>query len=196
MSVFVALLLTLPDCGQSRATLQLEILALRHQIHVLKQSHARRLRMTRIDRLLWVWFSRVWCHWRATLVIVKPETVITWYRRGFALSGRGQAVMAEVGGRRSRSTHADSHDVGRESGAPRIHGVLKVGVDISQTTVAKYMHRRQPVDRMKRLVFSLAPQERVQRCGTRATTAEETSRFILSPGINPRVDPAVALREL
>src|SRR5712691_10985784 len=85
MSVVVALLLTLGDCGRSRVTLQLEVLALRHQLHVLKRSHARRLRLTRIDRLLWVWFSRVWGHWRATLVIVKPETVITWHRRGFRL---------------------------------------------------------------------------------------------------------------
>ena len=60
MSVFVSLLLTLRDVGRSRATLELEVLALRHQLHVLKRSHARRLRLTRIDRLLWVWFSRVW----------------------------------------------------------------------------------------------------------------------------------------
>ena len=60
MSVFVSLLLTLRDVGRSRATLELKVLALRHQLHVLKRSHARRLRLTRIDRLLWVWFSRVW----------------------------------------------------------------------------------------------------------------------------------------
>ena len=47
--VFVSLLLTLRDVGRSRATLELEVLALRHQLHVLKRSHARRLRLTRID---------------------------------------------------------------------------------------------------------------------------------------------------
>src|SRR5437773_2053429 len=85
MSVFISLLMSLRDCARSRAGLQLEILALRHQLHVLERAHARRLRLTRFDRLLWVWFSRVWCHWRTALVIVKPETVIAWHRRGFRL---------------------------------------------------------------------------------------------------------------
>jgi putative transposase len=76
MSALISLLMTLRDCARSRAALQLEILALRHQLHVLERSHARRLRLTRLDRLLWVWFSRVWCDWRTALVVVKPETVI------------------------------------------------------------------------------------------------------------------------
>ena len=85
MSVLVSLLLTLRDAGRSRASLQLEVLALRHQLHVLKRSQARRLRLTRVDRLLWVWFTRAWQQWRDAVVIVKPETVITWQRRGFRL---------------------------------------------------------------------------------------------------------------
>jgi hypothetical protein len=85
MSVLVSLLMTFRDGARSRAALQLEILALRHQLHVLERSQARRLRLTRVDRLLWIWFSRVWCHWRSTLVIVKPETVVAWHRRGFRL---------------------------------------------------------------------------------------------------------------
>jgi hypothetical protein len=78
MSVFIFILMTLRDCARSRAGLQFENLALRHQLHVLERSHARRRRLTRFDRLLWVWFSRVWCHWRTVLVIVKLETVIAW----------------------------------------------------------------------------------------------------------------------
>jgi len=85
MSVFISLLLTFRDGARSRAGLQLEILALRHQLHILERSQVRRLRLTRVDRLLWVWFSRVWCRWRTALVIVKPDTVIAWQRRGFRL---------------------------------------------------------------------------------------------------------------
>jgi hypothetical protein len=85
MSVFISLLLTLRDCARARAGLQREILALRHQLHVLERSQAHRVRLTRVDRLLWVWLSRVWCHWRTALVIVKPDTVIAWHRRGFRL---------------------------------------------------------------------------------------------------------------
>jgi hypothetical protein len=64
---------------------------------VLKRSHGRRIRLTSIDRLLWVCFSRVWSQWRATLVIVEPGTVITWHRRGFRLFWTGKAVLAAVG---------------------------------------------------------------------------------------------------
>ena len=59
-----------------------EILALRHQFHVLERSRPRRVRLTPADRVLWVWLSRVWRDWR-TVVIVKPDTVLAWHRRGF-----------------------------------------------------------------------------------------------------------------
>ena len=85
MSVFTALLSTLRDCGHARATLQLEILALRHQLHILKRSQGRQLRWTWFERLLWVWFFRVWSQWGSALVIVKPETVISWHWRVFRL---------------------------------------------------------------------------------------------------------------
>ena len=85
MSVLVSLLLTVRGCMCSRAALQLEVLALRHQLQVLEPSRARRLCLRRADRLLWVWFSRVWTEWRTALVIVKPETVLAWHRRGCRL---------------------------------------------------------------------------------------------------------------
>ena len=88
---------TLRDGARLRASLQLEILALRHQLHVLELLHGRRVRLTRLDRLLWVWFFRVWCHWRTALVIVKPETVIAWPGAGSVFSGRGRAVIGQVG---------------------------------------------------------------------------------------------------
>src|ERR1700716_2797706 len=85
MSVLVSLLLTLRTWAHSRAALQLEVLALRHQLQVLQRSRPRRLRLAKPDRWLWVVLSRVLTGWRAALVIVKPETVIAWHRRGFRL---------------------------------------------------------------------------------------------------------------
>jgi putative transposase len=85
MSVLVALLLTLRTWARSRAALQLEVLAFRHQLHLLQRSRPRRLRLAQADRWLWVVLSRVLTGWRTTLVIVKPETVIAWHRRGFRL---------------------------------------------------------------------------------------------------------------
>ena len=148
MSVLLALVLTLRTWARSRAALQLEVLALRHQLQVLQRSRPRRVRLTMADRWLWVRLSRVWAGWRTTLVIVKPETVIAWHRRGFRLwwawnsrrrIGR-PTVPADV-----RSLIRTMAQANPRWGAPRIHGeLLKLGIDVSQATVAKYMGRRRP----------------------------------------------------
>ncbi|PYR22898.1 MAG: hypothetical protein DMF94_03040 [Acidobacteria bacterium] len=85
MSVLVSLLLTLRTSARSRAALQLDVLALQHQLQVLQRTRPRRLPLTRADRWFWVVLLRVWTEWRTALVIVKPETVIAWHRRGFRL---------------------------------------------------------------------------------------------------------------
>jgi putative transposase len=146
MSVFISVLLTLRSCARSRAIIQLEVLALRHQLQVLQRSRPRRLRLARADRWLWVWLSRVWHEWRTALVIVKPETVIAWHRRGFRAFWRWKSH-----GRLGRPSVSPDIQVLIRSmaaanprwGAPRIHGeLLKLGVDVCQATVAKYIVRR------------------------------------------------------
>ena len=69
-------LLTLRTSARSRAALQLEVLALRHQLHVLQRTRPRQVRLAATDRWLWVVLSRLWTGWRTALVVVKPETVI------------------------------------------------------------------------------------------------------------------------
>jgi putative transposase len=147
MSVFLSLLLTLRRCARSRAVLQLEVLALRHQLQVLQRSRPRRLRLAQTDRLLWVWLSRVWDDWRAAVVIVKPETVIAWHRRAF-LSFWSWKSRRQIG--RSpvpsdvRALIRRMSDANPRWGAPRIHGeLLKLGIEVSQSTVPKYLGRRQ-----------------------------------------------------
>ena len=78
-------LTTLLSVFRSRAALQVEILALRHQIGVLRRSAKKRPKLTVADRLLWAWLSGAWAAWRSSLVFVKPETVIAWHRKGFRL---------------------------------------------------------------------------------------------------------------
>jgi len=85
ITVLVSLLLTVRSYLRSRAALQLEVIALRHQLEVLNRSRPRRLRLVRADRWLWAWLCRSWTGWRTALVIVKPETVIAWHRQGFRL---------------------------------------------------------------------------------------------------------------
>jgi putative transposase len=149
-SVIASVLLTLGASFRDRTALRLEILALRHQLNVVNRSRPQRLRLTRTDRLLWVWLSCVWEGWRGVIVIVKPETVLAWHRRGFRLFwtwksrrrlGR-PAVPQEI--RQLIRTMAEANSLW---GAPRIHReLLKLGIDLSQATVAKYMprHRRPP----------------------------------------------------
>jgi hypothetical protein len=52
---------------------------------VLQRSAKKRPKFSAADRALWVRPSRVWSQWRSALVIVKPETVIAWHRKGFRL---------------------------------------------------------------------------------------------------------------
>jgi putative transposase len=145
-SVIVSLFLTLRVSLRDRAALQLEILALRHQLHVMSRSRPQRLRLTQADRMLWVWLSKFWNGWRAAIVIVKPETVLAWHRRGFRLLWTWKSrrrlgrplIPPDV-----RLLIRRMAEANQLWGAPRIHGeLLKLGIKLSQATVAKYMARR------------------------------------------------------
>src|SRR5258708_13051034 len=78
-------LATLSSIFRSRAAVELENLALRHQIGVLQRSARKRPKLTSGDRLLWICLSHLWRDWRSALAIVKPETVVAWHRAGFQL---------------------------------------------------------------------------------------------------------------
>jgi transposase InsO family protein len=135
---------------KSRTALQLENIALRHQIVVLQRSTKKRLQLHNSDRLFWVGLSQVWSDWRSALVIVKPETVIAWHRKAFRLFWTWKVRRGKPG----RPTvaleiRALIRRMSRENpgwGAPRIHGeLLKLGIDIGETSVSKYLAgRRKP----------------------------------------------------
>src|SRR5437764_9822854 len=77
LTIILSLFSSARQAFQTRAALQAEILALRHQLLVLQRSsRGHRLRLSRADRFLWVWLARLWSAWRSALLIVKPETVI------------------------------------------------------------------------------------------------------------------------
>src|SRR5262245_8813510 len=96
-AVVSAFLSTLRSGFRTRAGMHLEILALRHQVAVLRRRVNKRPRMRTTDRLLWVVLSRVWWQWRSALVIVKPETVIAWQRKGFRLYWRWKSRAGNSG---------------------------------------------------------------------------------------------------
>jgi len=141
----MAVLAAARDCLRTRAALQMEVLALRHQLNVLRRS-VKRPKLTAADRFLWTRLSRFWTGWRSALVIVKPETVIGWHRKGFRLFWswkvrRGQLGRPPV----SQETRNLIRQMSRDNplwGAQRIHGeLLKLGIDIGETSVGKYMAR-------------------------------------------------------
>ena len=67
---------------RSRESLILDNVALRHQLQVLSRGKKRPTLKNR-DRMVWMLLRRVWQGWRNPRVIVQPETVIRWHRRGF-----------------------------------------------------------------------------------------------------------------
>jgi putative transposase len=133
---------------RARASLELELIALRHQVSVLRRQRAGRGRLFSADRLLWVWLYRLWPQVLNTLVLVKPATVVKWHRKGFRLYWRWRSRRV---GRPKKST--EIRDLIRHMslanplwGAPRIHGeLLKLGIEVSQATVGRYLPWRPKV---------------------------------------------------
>src|ERR1700681_1298232 len=124
---------------RGRAVLELENPALRHQLHVLRRQRRGRPRLFTIDRLLWVWLYRLWPRCLDTMVLVKPATVVHWHRQGFRLFWRSRSGRPSVD-REIRKLIREMSSANPIWGAPRIHGeLLKLGIEISQATVAKYM---------------------------------------------------------
>src|SRR5271169_1296177 len=86
--MLVAILGSLSSLVRTRKDLALENLALRQQLAVLRRSRPKRLQLKRGDRIFWAWLSLIWAHWADVLVIVRPDTVVRWHRRGFRLYWR------------------------------------------------------------------------------------------------------------
>jgi transposase InsO family protein len=137
---------TLASPCKSKGQLAAENMALRHQVLVLRRQARGRIRLTNFDRLflvqLYSWFPSI----LRVLAIVQPETVIRWQRAGFRRYWRWKSRSR--GGRPQIDVELRAL-IRRMSidnplwGAPRIHGeLLKLGFEVGQSTVAKYMVKR------------------------------------------------------
>jgi putative transposase len=143
--MLILILRTFISALRSHRALALENLALRHQLEVL-QRNTKRPRLTNQNRTLWIILSHFWTYWRKSLMVVQPETVIRWYRRGFQLYWRWKSRPRWPGRRKVTKEVRDLiRNMSRSNplwGAPRIHGeLLKLGIEVSQATVSKYMVR-------------------------------------------------------
>jgi hypothetical protein len=136
----------IPDLFRSRASLEVEVVALRQQLNVLRRKSARRPAFSAFDRLFFAGLYQIAPRVKDALAIVRPETVVRWHRAGFRLFWRWKSPPRS--GRRKVAVEVRQliRDMSLASplwGAPRIHGeLLKLGVDIGQTSVAKYMVKR------------------------------------------------------
>jgi len=130
---------------KSRARLEAEILVLGHQLMILRRKAPPRPRLSVLDRLIFVWLSRPRPSVITAVTIIRPENGVRWHRAGFRLYWRWKSRSR---GGRPRMSLEVRHLICEMSlanplwGAPRIHGeLLKLGVEVAQSTVAKYMAR-------------------------------------------------------
>jgi hypothetical protein len=135
------------DCLKSRRRLEAEILVLRHQVNILQQRGQRRgLHLRWVDRALFIWLYRRCPRILDALTIVRPETVVRWHRKGFAAYWRWRS--RSPGGRPRIAK--DVRDLIRRMSfenplwGATIHGeLLKLGIEVAQSTVSIYMVPRQ-----------------------------------------------------
>jgi putative transposase len=131
---------------KNQTELALENLALRQQLAILNRNRPQP-RLRKRDRLFWACLFAVWQQWRGSLIVVKPETVVLWHRKGFALywmhlSKRNGAGRPGTGKDIRDLIHkmANANPTWR---SPRLHGELsKLRIKISERTVARLMAYR------------------------------------------------------
>ena len=137
---------TLLGLFRSKSSLEAEILALRHQLNVLRRTSPRRPVFSNFDRMIFVCLYRIAPRILDALTIVEPETVIRWHRAGFRSFWRWKSRRRVGRPSVTREIRRLIREISLANplwGAPRIHGeLLKLGIDIGQTSVGKYMARR------------------------------------------------------
>jgi putative transposase len=149
MGVVSAIVFFLRALLGDRAAIAAENVALRQQLAILQVS-AKRPRLRKRDRIFWVWLSRIWSDWRSCLMIVRPETVIGWHRRGFRLYWRWKSRKKPGRPRTDAEIRELIRRMARENptwGAPRIQSELALlGFTVAESTVGRYMarHRKPP----------------------------------------------------
>lgn len=144
-SVVSAALAYLVSWLQSRHTMQLEILALRHQL-VVYQNSVKQPQLHLSDRLFWAWLSRLWPGWQRALEFVQPRTVIACQNKRFRNHWRQLSQSGKLGrpaiAKEVCQLIQDMWQSNPTWGSPRIVGELrKLGITVAKSTVEKYRPR-------------------------------------------------------
>lgn len=128
-----------------RQSLLLENRVLRQPISALKRKNPQP-KLTRWDRCFGIAVSRLWSEWKSSLLLVKPETVVEWHRRGFRIYWQPKSKVGRAGRKPiSPGLQQIIFRMASENpnwGAPRIHGELRMlGFDVSERTISRWMGR-------------------------------------------------------
>src|SRR5215467_9705451 len=147
MFAFLQLLGTfVANLFRSRRRLEVENLFLRHQLNIALRRTARHRRLRGSDRALLVWMTWLWPSLLALSRVVRPDTILRWHRAGFRAYWRWKSRGRPGRPKLSRELRELIRRMSQENplwGAPRIHGeLLKLGFEIAESTVSKYMIRR------------------------------------------------------
>jgi putative transposase len=147
LTLIAALLRSALALFRSRNEQAIVELALRQQLAVYSQTH-RKPRLRPLDRAFWVGLCGLWPRWREVLVIVKPDTVIRWHRKGFRLYWRW--ISKRGPGRPQLSAELQEliqrFAVENAWGARKIQAELeKLGFKVSLATVSRYLPKRLPI---------------------------------------------------
>jgi transposase InsO family protein len=131
---------------KSKLRLEAENAVLRHQLNVLRRRPLGRVWLTNNDRWFFIQLYRWFPSILQVLTIIRPDTLVRWHRAGFR--GYWRWKSNSRGGRLQIDTELRVL-IRRMSvenplwGAPRIHGeLLKLGFEVAQSSVAKYMVKR------------------------------------------------------
>jgi hypothetical protein len=155
---------------KSKLRLEAENAVLRHQLIVLRRRLHGRVRLTNHDRCFFVQLYRWFPSILQVLTIIRPETLVRWHRVGFR--GYWRWKSPPEGGRPQTDTELRVL-IRRMSvenplwGAPRIHGeLLKLGFEVAQSSVAKYMVKRRapPSQGWRTFLRNHAPDHGPVRC--------------------------------
>ena len=148
----------LRDCFKPRLQLLADVVVLRHQLNVLQQRAPRRPHLRWIDRALFIWLYRRCPRILSAITIVRPETVVRWHRMGFAACWRWKSRPHGGRPRISKELRDLIQRMSLENplwGATKIHGeLLKLGIEVAQSTVSIYMvpRRDRPLQTWKTFV--------------------------------------------
>jgi transposase InsO family protein len=146
MALLCFILTVLISPFKSKSRLEAENTALRHQLMVLRRKLRGRVRLTNSDRWFFIQLYRWFPSVLNAITIIQPKTLVRWHRAGFRCYWRWKS--RSLSGRPQIDTDLRAL-IGRMSienplwGAPRIHGeLLKLGFEVAQSSVAKYMVKR------------------------------------------------------